>query len=331
MRRWFGESMFPWLLALLLSADTDQSFEPMGRIQGTVVNGTRANEPLEDTLVVLRAGPEGALSAVAETRTDSYGKFVFKDLPLDPSTVYLPGADRHGVHYPGRRVRLNPTNELAHQTIIVYDAVEAPSPLTAQRHDIDIDVQRDLAEINETLLVANLSRATYVGKSVGDGLPVTLRLSVPPNFDRVTFRSEFYGRRFRIVDHQPITDIPWPPGERELKFAYRIPLENTAVTLRRSLDIPCRNLTLRVRGKRPSDVSCNLTISKQSDHETIFATGNEELPAGHVIELQVGVPSLPWLHYARSGSLVALVGLIFATAVAMRRRASINSSRERSG
>ena len=93
--------------------------EPGGTIQGVVVNGTRENEPLEGAEVLLRAGTDGELTPVAETKTDRYGKFLFSQVPPDPTLEYLPGANRDGVHYPGQRVRLEPSNPIASVTIVV--------------------------------------------------------------------------------------------------------------------------------------------------------------------------------------------------------------------
>ena len=196
---------------------------------------------------------------MAKTKTDLYGKFAFAHVPLEPTIVYLPGADRDGVHYPGQRVRLDPRNPIGHVTLVVFDAVKAPSPLLATRHDIDVHVEQHVMEITETLVVTNRSRATYVGQPVGDMPPVTLRLSIPENFDRVTFGSEFHGRRFLIVDHRVVTDIPWPPGDGELKFTYRVPLEGSAGLFRRPLDLPSSNVRIRVRAKDAQQVSCNLS------------------------------------------------------------------------
>ena len=106
-----------------------------------------------------------------------------------------------------------------------------------------------------------------MGTPVGDQPPVTLRLSIPANFDRVTFDSEFYGRRFRIADHQLVTDIPWPPGERELSFTYRVPVESSSGLFRRRLDMASRKVTLRVRGKSSDQMSCNLPSVQTNGNE----------------------------------------------------------------
>ena len=156
---------------------------------------------------------------------------------------------------------------------------------------------------------------------------VTLRLSIPPTFERVTFDSEFYGRRFRIVDHKPVTDIPWPPGRRELKFTYQIPLEESAGVLRRTMDLPCSDVRIRVRGENTKQVSCNLPRSREAGDYVEFVAA-EKLSAGSIIELQVGKLPIRWMFYARWGSLGALGMLMLGTvAIHYRRRPANTCSR----
>ena len=57
------------------------------------------------------------------------------------------------------------------------------------------------------------------------------------------------GGVFRIVDHQLITDMPWPPGERTLKFRYRVPLEETGGQFRRTLDVPSSNVRVQAQAQ----------------------------------------------------------------------------------
>jgi len=309
------------LLALLVTlAGANASPETTGTIQGVVVNGSHGNEPIVDADVLLRAGQDGLLEPVAKTKTDAHGKFVFEEVPFDPTVVFLPGADRDGVHYSGKRLQLGPARPNAQVTIRAFDAVKSPSPLQALRHDIEVAVEPKVMVISETVLVANRSGNTYVGESIGSEPPVTLRLSVPASFDRVTFGSEFYGRRFRIVDHQVVTDIPWPPGERELKFTYRIPLESSGGLFRRPLDLPCSRVTLRVRGEEAKKVSCNLPLAEPDGNEIVFASAEEQLRAGYTLELQIGKLPIRWAFYARWSALTALGILILGTVAISRLR-----------
>jgi hypothetical protein len=306
--------MIESLLALLLVlSSANVSPDVTGTIHGVVLNGSRGNAPIANTSVVLRAGQGELLEPVAETRTDENGKFAFTEVPLDPTIVFLPGAERDGVHYPAKRLRLSRPNPNAEVVIEAFDAIQSPSPLLALRHEIEVTVEPRVLLVSETMLVANRSDRAYVGESSGQDPPVTLRLSVPANFDRVTFGSEFYGRRFRIVEHRPVTDIPWPPGERELKFTYRIPLEGSGGLFRRPLDIPSKKISLRVRGADAKSVSCNLPPKHKLGNDVNFAPAAQQLPAGHVLELQIGTLPFPWAFYARWSAVTMLSALVIGT------------------
>ena len=269
--------------------------------------------------------------AVTETKTDRYGNFAFKQVPLDPTLVYLPGANRGGVHYPGQRVRLDSSDRVAQDSIVVFDAVSTPCPLIAKRHEIDVTADEQVLKITETLLISNPSRTTYVGQSLGNGPPVTFWLSIPQNFDRVTFDQEFFGRRFFVVDHRPVTEMPWLPGEQELRFTYRVPLVESGGRFRRTLDVPSSDVRVRVHGADKRLVSCNLSQSSQGgDGELAFAAADEPVAGGFAIELQIASLPFPWMQYARWGSVAALILLAGSTLAIPRLRRRLSKSPQRS-
>jgi hypothetical protein len=307
--------MIVWLLAIAFFMSGDgASLNATGTIEGVVVNGTLAGRPVANVEVHLRAGAAGELEPVDVTKTDVNGSFSFRDLPLDPTIVYLPGANRDGVHYPGQRVRLDPVHGVARVEITAFDAEQKVSPLVASRHDIDIRVEDRVMKVTETLMVSNPTRTTYVGYSQGERGPVTLRLTIPPSFDRVTFSREFFGRRFQIIDQRLITDIPWTPGDKELQFAYRVPLDGPAAgQFRRSLDLPSAKVRVCVHATDPRHVSCNISAPAAVGGDAVFTSPNDGLPAGYIIELKVGQIPLPWMRYARWASVAALVMLVLGT------------------
>jgi hypothetical protein len=286
-----------------------------------VVNGSQAGAPVAGAEVQLRAGQGHALESIASATTDIYGKFCFEGLPADATIEYLPGANRDGVHYPGQRVNLRPDNQIAKSKIVTFDAVRSPSPLVAERHGIEVDVQEHVMEVTESLVVANRSNVTFIGQSHGGETPVTLQLSIPPSFDRVTFAREFFGRRFRIVDHRLVTDLPWPPGAMELKFTYRIPLEENGGLFRRPLDLASLYTQIRVRTKVPQPIACNLPAAAGVSESVVFGTAQStRLAAGHVVELQIGGAPIPWGLYARWGAVGSFAALVSATLLVIRQR-----------
>jgi hypothetical protein len=316
-----------WLALLAITFQGEPPADAAGTISGVVLNGTHSGEPIAGAEVQLRAGPNGVLETVDSTTTDIHGTFIFRGVPLDPAIVYLAGANRAGVHYPGQRVQLFSGNRTANVQITAFDAVSEPSPLATVEHNFDVEVHDRVMEITEQLVVSNESRVTYVGRSAGDETPFTFQLSIPPNFDRVTFDNEFYGRRFRIIDHRLVTDIPWPPGIAKLKFTYRIPVDQSAGLFRRRLDLPSSNVCVRVRSTDPLPVMCNLpTATADGGNRAVFATGGEQLPAGYTIELQSGNVPIPWMLYARWGSLVAFAALVLVTFWTNRRNRGVKPS-----
>jgi hypothetical protein len=315
--------MLTLIIALIttpLHGDSQPSAK--GAITGVVVNGTQSDRPIANAEVRLRAGANGVLEPFRATATDSNGRFEFRDLPLDTSVVYLPGAIRDGVHYPGQRVNLTSRNRVADVRIVAFDAIHDDSPLVAERHEIDVSAGEQMLEVRESLTIANRSRATYVGQPDEEQSTVTLQLSIPPNFDRVTFDREFYGRRFRIVDHRVVTDVPWQPGDYELKFSYRVPLEDSAGLYRRSIDLPTSHFSIRVRTNDVGNVWCNVASARQQGNQITFVA-DKQLPAGYTLELQIGQAPFPWLLVARWVSLGLLATLVLAAMYVRRRRARL--------
>ena len=184
-------------------------------------------------------------------------------------------------------------------------------------HEIVIQTESNLLNVTETILVSNPSSYCYVGGAEGKR-PVTLRLHIPPHFEKVTFHKEFYGRRFAMIDGALMTTIPWPPGERELKFTYILPIEKQHQVWERPLDLPCGAVRLSVIGSDSKGITCNLPSGQATDSsELVFEHQGTFLPAGHTIRVAFGRLPVPFSAYGRWIALGILATLIVVVAVAM--------------
>jgi hypothetical protein len=305
----------------LVAVSTLHAADQAGRLEGVVVNGTAGGAPLAGVEVVLRAGEEGMLVPVEQTVSDAQGRFAFDDLPVAPGLIYLPGANRGGVHYPGPRVQFRAGAALTQTTLTVYEAVSAPSPLVAEEHELDLQVETSALRVTETLVVDNPTKTAYVGEVVNMPAPITLRLAIPPGFERVTFYDEFHGRRFQAINGQAVTDIPWPPGRRTLKYTYRLPVEEHNQVFERKLDLPCARLRVILRGEGAGHAQCNLPRSATAEGPAIvFESNGASLPAGHVVRVTFGALPTPWIAYAKGISLAVLAALVLGTIWFGRRR-----------
>jgi hypothetical protein len=314
-------SLTTWCLLVASWPATIVVSSENARISGLVVSGTDGRKPLAGAEVVLRVNGIEGFEAIATTTTDEQGRFEFSNLAINERVIYLPGANRHGVHFPGPRVRLDRKHLTADVELVAYDAVQAPSPLVVRRHDISVRVETGFMEISEALAIDNPSRTAYIGEAQEDRPSITLRLRLPAGFETVTFAEEFLGRSFLIHDNQLVTDLPWPPGKRDVKFVYRLPVEQRSGAFRRVLDLPTEKVTIRVAGQDPNRIACDLPRAKADrDGEVVFAQQTSTLAAGHVVELRMGDLPIRWEIYVRWGTLVVLAVLLVATLLRNRQR-----------
>ena len=206
------------------------------------------------------------------------------------------------------------------QTIAVYGTVAEPSPLIAPSHEIEVRARERALVVTERIVVANRSLRSYIGpESNGEAPSVTLRLSVPPEFEKVTFDKEFFGRQFQLQDQRLETQIPWPPGNRELRFTYWLPREAGRL-LRRPLDLPTERVRVTVVGELCDEATCNLSWTAIPRNGGLaFESDGRTLPRGHVIELRLQMPA-PWTEYARWAARGVLALLVLGTSAALLRR-----------
>lgn len=295
---------------------------PQGTISGIVVNASRGEQPVPGSQVFLRVQSEGQFVPIAETTADEQGEFRFDHLAVDAEGPYLPGANRDGIHHPGPRIPLTSDHSHARVKLLVCDTTSGPSPLVIADYRISIDARPGVLTVTESMLIDNPTSLCYVGESpVPGAIPVTLRLAIPPDFERTTFHKEFFGRQFSVSGSKLVTDVPWPPGKRELVFTYVVVCNEDYYNWKRPLDLPCREIRLTARAHDTGDISANLAAAVAEEPGTVcFASTGELLPAGHAIEVTLGHLPIPAMTYAPPIALLTLVGLVAGMAVQLIRR-----------
>jgi hypothetical protein len=298
-----------------------------GRIGGRVVNATRGDSPVAGADVYLQTRVDGEFTVVARATTSSEGLFLFEGLPTDQGLIFLPGASRDGIHYPGPRVALTPDRREAQVVVKVHESTTGPSPLVLRDFEVRLVPEPGALRVTERLVIENPEPATYVGPPAeGGSEPVTLRLGVSPEFERVTFDQEFYGRQFSVAGGALVTGLPWTPGRRELRYTYVLRNDGRSHVWTRPLDLPCQHVRLSVSTDAPDGVSCSLGAPGRSHDGTVtFETDGRPLPSGLVVKVDLGRLPVPAMTYARWGVLGLLVVAIAGSSlVAARRRRAVD-------
>ena len=297
-------------------------------IQGTVVN-TSSGAPVPcQTEVVLQMQINGQFIPFRDVTSDAEGRFHFKNLPEGADYQYLVGANRHGIFYPGSRVRLVDPKPNAYAELSVCDAVTKPNPLVLKKMDVVIRPELGTLKVTETLLIENPSRTCYVGEAAtAGGEPITLALSVPPDFQRMTFDKELFGRRFAVVKNRVVTSMPWKPGQHEVCYSYVLRNNHEATTWERPMDLPCSDVTVRIEGESPDEVRCEvLSRSPDEARAVVFASAGQTIPADSVLRVELGRLPLPWMTYSIWAAVAVLLAIL-ATAIGLhfaRHRAATN-------
>ena len=312
------------VLAALVAAADGMSQD--GYIGGVVVNSSRDDQPVAGATVVLEIKADGDFVLLDQTITDAAGRFLFRDLLVSEQIQYRPSAQFEGIHYPGARIRFARERNTAAVTLAVRDVVHEPNPLLVTNHKIYIRSATGMLEVTESLVIENPLPQTYVGAapdSVVDE-PVTLQLSIPTDFQKVTFHHEFFGRSFAIRGGKLVTSIPWEPGKRTLEFTYYLRNTKQQRLWERTLDLPTDGLQVRIATSAPADVTGNLdrqtTTQCAGYSEVLFTSGSPQLPAQHVVRCTVGALSVPWMTYGKWCAALVLLALIAAGHIAHRRR-----------
>jgi hypothetical protein len=285
-----------------------------GVIEGTVVNTSTGTPVPCQVAVILQVQVKGDFVPYRDVISDTQGRFRFQQLPVSDGFVFQAGATRHGIFYPGPRIRLTDLQPNARTNLSVCDAVAGPNPLVLKKMDVVIRPETGLLKVTESLLVDNPSHTCFVGEAAHDGAdPVTLELSIPPDFERTTFDLEFFGRRFAAVNNKVVTSIPWPPGEREVRYTYLLRNTQQVSQWKRPLDLPCSNVTIRVEGKSPDEVRCgSLRRATADDKAVVFESAGQAFPAGQVLQVELGRLPLPWMTYGKWAAIAVMLGLIAA-------------------
>jgi hypothetical protein len=300
------------VVTCLLASAEDPPRE--GQIHGTVWNLSQGTIPAEAVEVELRVELDGELVPIARTRTNERGEFAFQGVPLEKPLTYVAGANVDGVHYPGGKFTLGPNRSTAYIRLNVRNALRHDNPLVIRRHEVILEPASGRLHVTEAMLVDNPTPQTYVGRAVSDddSRSATLTLGIPPDFERITFEEEFFGRNFTLIDGTLVTNVPWEPGQRWIRFTYSIRNQQARRRWERRIDAPCQTFAVCVIHATDGGVESNLPAAEfHSQDQPTFSSSGRNLAAGELVWVGLGNLPVPWTVYAR-WSAVTVLGLVVA-------------------
>ncbi len=212
--------------------------DAVGQISGSVVQGTADGVLPADLVVQIRYGNADAGFHVAESITDSDGRFQFADIPVSPDYVYAVGALYKGRLFSQRISAADLSEALKETTITVYDETNDPLAVSVARIILSIEpvTLEGLGAglyISQMLTYRNETDRVYTsGRGFDDGREAALLVQFPVG---ARFLSGDAGGRYIVIEGMErlpdsvIDTLPVLPGElHRMNLAYWLPYASGA-------------------------------------------------------------------------------------------------------
>ena len=212
-----------------------------GVISGQVLNDTQGSVSVAGVEITLLIYINDTLADTVITITDNEGKFQFDG--INPEHVYLIAARYLDVdyYYP---VEFESEAATAFVEIGVCDTTDSDDSIWIELTRKIVDVEEETLKITEIHWLINDGDKTYLRS---DGV---LDFTLPEG------ACEFEAPEQLVIDFQLLEGnmttylVPFPPGERQLAYAYRIPKPDTAeFTVLLTVDYPTDNLEVLIGGE----------------------------------------------------------------------------------
>jgi len=212
-----------------------------GEITGQVVNGTEDGGSVAGVVITLIDYVDDTLSGTTKTTTDQEGEFRFENVTREHTYLVSAAYMNVDYYYP---VNFKPGAETAYVTVWVCDVTDSDHAISISIAHTVINVTEDNLEVTAVYWLINAGDMTYVGT---DGALVftlpegAFGFEVPPEL---------------MIDYQLLEGnrvaylVPFPPGERQLAYSYRLAKPATAeFTISLKIDYPTDNLSIMIGGE----------------------------------------------------------------------------------
>ena len=257
--------------------------EPVeGTVSGKVVNDTQGGSSVAGVEITLLIYIDDTLADSTTARTDEEGKFTFDG--INPEHEYLIAARYLDVDY-YYLVEFEPGTTIADVEIGVCDTTDSDDLIRSGLTRKIVDIEEETLTITEVHWLVNDGDKTYVR---ADGV---LDFTLPEG------AFEFEAPEQLVVDFQlregnMVTYlVPFPPGERQLAYAYRLTKPDTAeFTVPLAVDYPTDSLEVLIGGE---DIEAAVTQLAPTEPlvtdsgESYLRFQGTNLPSNTVINLQL--------------------------------------------
>jgi len=253
-----------------------------GEITGQVINGTEGGGSVAGVEITLITYVDDMVSETNTTRTDEEGKFHFNSVVREHT--YLVSAKYMGVdyYYP---VDFESGATTAYVEVGVCDVTNSDHAIRIGLAHTVITVEEESLKVTEVYWLVNDGDMTYVGT---DGILV---FTLPEGAFEIGAPQELFVDYELLGDNTITYLVPFPPGERQLVYSYRLEKPDAAeLTIPLRVDYPADSLEIMVAGEDIEVAVAELAPAEPvvtDTGERFIRFYGENLPRGKMINLHL--------------------------------------------
>jgi hypothetical protein len=253
-----------------------------GVITGQVINGTEGGGSVEGVEVTLLDYIDDTLAETRTASTDAEGKFSFSNIAI--GHTYYVSARYMDVdyYYP---VELESGKTTAYIEVGVCDTTDSDQSIRTGLFHTIIEVEKEYILVTEVFWLTNDSDRTYTETDK------VLVFSLPEGAYSFSAPQELMQDYKLLSDSEISYMVPFPPGERQLVFAYELPgIEPAGTTIPLKIDYPTDIFHLMLGGEVFEVSVSDLTPVEPvytEDGERYIHYQAENLTRGTVLEISL--------------------------------------------
>jgi mono/diheme cytochrome c family protein len=201
-----------------------------GVLEGQVINLTTSAPQAEVELILFALNAESTPVQTYTAFSDAEGRFSFTDLPRRSNLSYVvEGIYRNIPYFTQTPVNFADGEAVLNVELPVYELTASGDDVYQSRLHRIISFSTNEVNVADVIVFGNQGNETYIGESMDDGSPGTVKIGLPDNATDVAFRSN----SVRPVSDYYADGRAIPPGvdTYSLFVTYNIPIQGDSMTI----------------------------------------------------------------------------------------------------
>jgi len=210
-----------------------------------VTNNTAGGATVADDEVTLQLYRHDQPLQALQAQAGGDGRAVFENVPTGPHTLAVARVRHQNMAFRSQAVTLDSGGGPFSASVQVFDVSSDTSKLSVGTHHMMVGVQDAWLKITEYMQLENPSDVAVTSmERDAQNRPIVVQFTLPEGFTDLT-PSSYLERSSLVVTPDGFYDtLATPPGEHQVVFSYRLPIDRGTIDITRKLSLPTSELAV---------------------------------------------------------------------------------------